>query len=585
MEMLSNSNPASNELSTSTQQDIYSTLAQQLGAQTLKKFELNESIQWTDVSQKHLAALKPNAFGLSHVYAPQLSDMERLKQRYIDEQNPWPSNIAITSSQLFKHALTQAFSKEISYASVWGLSQLTPQFSAGTNPKFKNFAYLMCVEIFVIVMAYFFQQTTATLFSLIISNMILCWIYFRTRALLNACFAPAPSLQKFSSENLPAYTVLVPLYREEKIIEDLIGYLKQIDWPKHKLQILLLIEKNDTITYEKILQIKLEPHFEVIIVPHGTPQTKPRALNVGLSFATGEYIVIYDAEDRPDPMQLKKAYKVFASNPQKVGCIQSKLAIDNFSDSWLSAQFAIEYDILFSYILPGLSGLKLPLPLGGTSNHFPTKLLKQIGGWDAWNVTEDADLGLRISRRGLQIQTIQSTTWEEAPAHFKNWLPQRTRWLKGWIQTYLVHMRTPIKMMREVGFMGFLAIQAFVAGGVLAPLLYPIALSVLGVQLYHDTFLLMGENTLNNIALSLEGMVLSLGILTGLLPLWLARKNMKISHYRMLYLVLSAPFYWLLISVAAWRALLQFILKPYLWEKTDHGLALKRVAKHISHTS
>ncbi len=146
----------------------------------------------------------------------------------------------------------------------------------------------------------------------------------------------------------------------------------------------------------------LPPHFEVIVVPQGSPQTKPRALNYALQFCRGSLLTIYDAEDIPEPNQLREVARKFSGAGEKLACLQAQLSFYNPNENWLTRQFTAEYATLFGLILPALAAHNLPLPLGGTSNHFRTRNLRQIGGWDPYNVTEDADLGLRLARLGYR---------------------------------------------------------------------------------------------------------------------------------------------------------------------------------------
>ena len=228
---------------------------------------------------------------------------------------------------------------------------------------------------------------------------------------------------------------------------------------------------HDTPAYARTLD--LAPNFEFIVVPDAEPRTKPKALNYALQFSRGEFIVIYDAEDRPEPDQLRKALAAFASGPANLACVQARLSINNAEENWLTKQFTIEYSALFRGILPTLQHLRLPIPLGGTSNHFHTSALKWLGAWDAFNVTEDADLGMRMYRHGYICRMLDSDTYEEAPCRFQSWLQQRTRWLKGWMQTYFVHMRHPLKLWRQLGTGRFLGFQVIAGGLIFSALVHP----------------------------------------------------------------------------------------------------------------
>jgi cellulose synthase/poly-beta-1,6-N-acetylglucosamine synthase-like glycosyltransferase len=272
------------------------------------------------------------------------------------------------------------------------------------------------------------------------------------------------------------------MYREAKVLPELTDALRRLNYPPAKLDIKLVLEADDTETMAAARALHLPPLFEIVVVPPGEPRTKPRALNYALQFATGDLLVIYDAEDRPEPDQLMKAAAHFRRSGPEVACLQARLTFDNAAENWLTRQFTIEYASLFGGILPMLDRARLPIPLGGTSNHFRVPALRRVGGWDAHNVTEDADLGLRLYRCGLRAEMLDSVTYEEACCRLWPWLKQRTRWLKGWIQTYGVHMREPVRLARELGPAGFLAFQGHFAGVIIAALVHPLSY----VLLAHD---------------------------------------------------------------------------------------------------
>jgi cellulose synthase/poly-beta-1,6-N-acetylglucosamine synthase-like glycosyltransferase len=204
-----------------------------------------------------------------------------------------------------------------------------------------------------------------------------------------------------------------------------------------------VLEADDRDTQRALVRLNLGPPFEVIIAPAIGPRTKPKALNVALPFARGAYTVVYDAEDAPDPDQLRRALDAFRGAGGRLACVQASLTVDNTADNWLARMFTANYAGQFDVFLPGLAALRLPFPLGGSSNHFRTAVLRKVGGWDSYNVTEDADLGIRLYRFGYHSAALSSATYEEAPARYRAWLAQRSRWYKGWIQTWRVHMRRP----------------------------------------------------------------------------------------------------------------------------------------------
>lgn len=371
------------------------------------------------------------------------------------------------------------------------------------------------------------------------------------------------------ARDLPVYTVLVPVYKEANVVADLIENLGALDYPREKLEILLLLEENDTETLEAARAAHPPATITFLIVPPGHPQTKPKACNVGLFFARGEYLVIYDAEDKPDPDQLKKAVVAFRRGGEQLVCVQAALNYWNAADNWLTRMFTIEYSFWFDYMLPGLDRLRLPIPLGGTSNHFRTSSLRRLGGWDPFNVTEDADLGIRAAALGGTVGVINSTTYEEANRAPVNWVRQRSRWIKGYLQTLLVHLRHPTKLVRTAGVVPTTAFALLIGG---TPL----------------TFLLTPPLWL----LFIASLVLPPSALAGLLPgwvLWVSLFNLVVGNGLMIYVSMMGafkrrryplvlwsllnPVYWLLHSAAAYKAVWQLVTKPHYWEKTVHGLS------------
>ncbi len=359
----------------------------------------------------------------------------------------------------------------------------------------------------------------------------------------------------------PPYTILCPLYREANVAGDLLAALARLDYPTHALDIKLLVESDDGATLAALEDAP--PHIEIVVIPASAPRTKPKALNIGLARARGEFIVVYDAEDRPHPQQLRAALAAFEDGDERLACVQAPLAIDNAEASWIAGQFAAEYAIQFREIVPLLARLDLPLPLGGTSNHFRTDALRAVGGWDPFNVTEDADLGYRLARDGWRAGVIGTPTWEEAPVSFAAWRRQRTRWIKGHMQTWLVLMRNPWRTARELGLRGFFAMQLMLGGGVLAAFAHgPLAFIVLTAALSH--YNLRPED----FALTIAGYCTAL--FTALTACALSG---SLAHARMAF---TMPLYWPLSTIAALSALFEFLFRPHHWAKTAHGVSERK---------
>lgn len=373
-------------------------------------------------------------------------------------------------------------------------------------------------------------------------------------------------LRHMQEESLPVYSILVPLYGEGfAVISRLISHLHTLDYPKEKLDIKLICEADDADTIAAIKACKPPETMEIIRVPPSQPRTKPKACNVAFQQIRGEYLVIYDAEDAPAPDQLKRAASLFASLPHSVGCLQAPLNYYNRDENLLTRLFAIEYSALFRLLLPAMQRLELPIPLGGTSNHLRVKALRTTGAWDAFNVTEDADLGIRLAYFGYRTRMLPSLTLEEAPVTFRAWLKQRTRWIKGYIQTWLVFMRDPLELKIRLGRRAYYGFQFFVGAPALTFLLAPL---FWGVCLLGLTGLL--PHALPPFMLGLCGV----SFVGGLLSHWIfARAVIRLERWQaMRGAMLAYPFYWLLHSAAACRALWQLVFRPHYWDKTTHGL-------------
>jgi len=374
--------------------------------------------------------------------------------------------------------------------------------------------------------------------------------------------------RSFPSELLPRYTVLVPAYREPEVCSRLVENLRALEYPPDKLEIMLLLEADDHETIAAAIEaVGNSPIFSIVRVPPAEPRTKPKALNYGLIKARGDLVTVYDAEDRPDVLQLRKAAIAFFSAPADVVCLQAKLDFFNPQQNLLTKWFTLDYRMWFGELLPGLVQLQAPIPLGGTSNHFRRSVLMDVGGWDAFNVTEDADLGLRIYRLGFRTGVLDSTTLEEANSDFVNWIKQRSRWYKGYAQTLLVHLRDPKAFKRDVGLRGMLLACLFVGGTPLLAVMNSFFwLCVIVWFVFHPHFFLEVLPTLTYFLGLISWVIGNAVIMYG----WLL--SARRAEDKLIVASLLSPFYWILMTVAATKAFLQLITAPSYWEKTQHGL-------------
>ncbi|MEX0644337.1 MAG: glycosyltransferase family 2 protein, partial [Parvularculaceae bacterium] len=368
---------------------------------------------------------------------------------------------------------------------------------------------------------------------------------------------------------MPVVTILLPVFDEAQGLPILVKAISAIDYPSDKLDIKLLLEADDSATIKEARRLGLDRLFDCVVIPPSEPRTKPKACNHALYLARGDLVVIYDAEDAPEPDQLKKAAAVFAASDQGLACLQARLNFYNANENWLTRLFALEYSLWFDLLLPALDRLRIPIPLGGTSNFFRTRTLIEIGGWDPYNVTEDADLGLRLARRGYRTEILDSTTFEEANCNVANWIRQRSRWMKGYMQTWLVHMRDPNEFYRVAGWRGALATHLFVAGNFFSALINPISLVVFIAWLLTRAEIISVAFPGPLLALNLFALIagnaffIYLGVIAPLKRGW-----PELAPYAIL-----APVYWWLTSIAAYKAFWQLLTRPSYWEKTDHVLS------------
>lgn len=376
--------------------------------------------------------------------------------------------------------------------------------------------------------------------------------------------------------DLPTYTILVPVYHEANVVDMVIEHLGALDYPKSKLQVLILCEEDDEETIAAVKNAHPPEYVRLLVVPQGSPKTKPRACNFGLLFASGDYLVIFDAEDRPDPGQLRAAVTEFAladsaDDKTPTVCVQAALNYFNWDTNLLTRLFTLEYSAWFDGMLPGMDLMRLPIPLGGTSNHFRIDLLRQIGGWDPYNVTEDADLGLRASSAGFKVGTVNSTTWEEACSKTPAWIRQRTRWIKGYMVTALVDLRRPVKFTRAAGARSLATMIGLIAGTPLMFLAYPL---VWGMTLATYIGFSMTEFTMPEWigAFAVWNFIVGNLAMIGVAAWTGARRH----SWRLAGYALLNPIYWFMHAFAAWRALFQLIVDPHTWEKTPHGLTHER---------
>ena len=519
-----------------------------------------------------VAPLAPNRAGLRVIAAPRAVAIRYLLDRA--EAGGLPSGLSIATPRLLSDKVRAQAGARIAKAAASALAQRDPALCArfGVN---RGQCVALAVSAIVAIAAEAVAPeslalvVSATLWSLFAAAIVL-------RDLAVAASGVASPSRPLDESELPIYTIIAPLRGEARMVAELVRRLDALDYPRGKLDIKLVVERDDDATRRALGSLDLPARYEIVVAPPGLPATKPRALNVALPAARGALVVVYDAEDEPDADQLRLAAARFAAEPA-VHCLQAALTIDNAAESWISAMFAIEYATLFDLITPGLAALNLPIPLGGTSNHFRVRTLRRVGAWDAWNVTEDADLGIRLAFAGARVGALASSTAEEAPAELAAWFRQRVRWQKGWMQTLIVHSRRPLRFTRALGRSRSLAALALIGGSTLGglfgpPLFFAAAWRAVSGQLAASTvWQVFGDLAIYLLAVS--------GLMTMAIPGLTAMRRRRIAARPSILTTL--PLYYAMICAASWAALFDLAIRPYYWAKTEHGLTQARRASPV----
>ncbi len=471
----------------------------------------------------------------------------------------------ITSPNDIRIALQQLFAEEDSHAARNHLWLKKPLYSA--RQLFTSFPWKSFVLLSALALGFVFRpHETFVAFLAVMNLFFFAGVIFKS-ALFALSFTGRSGKDIHAEPGYyPVYTILLPLYREEKTLRQLIASIKKLDYPKSRLDVKFVVEADDNMTIEAIKKLAPPAYMEIIPVPYSLPRTKPKACNYALQYARGEFVTVYDAEDKPDPAQLKKALLKFDED-EKIACVQARLNYYNHNDSQLTRWFALEYGVWFDGVMQGFGRLKMPIPLGGTSNHVRMDTLREVGGWDPFNVTEDADLGMRLAREGYYTATIGSLTEEEAPYRIGAWIKQRRRWMKGFMQTYIVHMRSLRELVSKVGVRGFASLQFFIGLPVAAYLAMPwfMALGAVYKGIYAPW--LQNMMAFNLVAASL------LHVAMAAITAFRHRDNegRKTLKRNMVFSSLTFPLYFLLHIIASYLALVQLVFNPHYWDKTEHG--------------
>lgn len=503
---------------------------------------------------------------------------------------PEPAQVVIAAHGTIKTALTFA----TAYASAQEVeSQLAfarPDLSCKTNLSRRQLATVGVISLAIISAAIVWPALMAGLFITVntiyfaLNPFKMALFFTGKRTDLEVRISPK-EIEEIEASTLPKYTILIPLKEETSVLPRLINRIRSLDYPIDKLDIKFAVEVKDKVTLNELKKFKVGTEFAHLAIPENiffhlvtVPcdsqiSTKPRSCNFALKLAEGVITVIYDAEDDPDPLQLKKAWLLLLRSKLNTICVQARLSFYNARQNFLTRFFELEYAFWFESFLPGLQALKIPLPLGGTSNHFLTQTLRRVGGWDAHNVTEDADLGWRLTRYKYQTMVMNSYTKEEAMSNLWGWIKQRTRWQKGFILTFLVHGVSIKSLIKDLGWWQALSSIIMFGSVVFMPLVNPL------LWLLFLTWLLLQLTT----NIQVLGLVPEWAMIVGIINLAIGNGSYILQHLLeamrrpqrdLVWVAILMPFYWPLLSISAYRAFWQIIINPYKWEKSDHGLHL-----------
>lgn len=518
-------------------------------------------------AERGFARLAENPRGLRWVLAPRGAQVARLiGVARLAHGRPL---FALTTPSLFADALRSASPRQLARAAAFAAERANPALSARLTLRRKPLARAIVANGALLVCLIALFPAASFLATFLLTSMFLANVLLR----LFACAASFDELAvaaDLDDRDLPNYSILIALYREASVARQLARAIDRLDYPRAKLDVKFIVEFDDIETAVALRANAPRTPHEIIVAPPGAPRTKPRALNVAMPFVRGSLVAVFDAEDLPEPDQLRKAAALFASAPQQLACLQASLCIDNGPQNWMTGLFAIDYAMLFDVFNNGLAAMGLPFFLGGSSNHFRVQALRDVGCWDAYNVTEDADLGLRLARAGYATRSFLSRTFEEAPSRLSSLLRQRTRWIKGWMQTALVHCRNPRRLFADLGFMRAFAVLAMFTGGFAGPLLAPFFTALLAYQAAFGN--LLTPVTPIEIALSSLWCCLALyGCAAAIWPMFVAMRRQRLMA--LWPALFFAPAWMLMLTLAAWRALRDLWMRPFHWEKTEHGCA------------
>ncbi|MEX0345256.1 MAG: glycosyltransferase family 2 protein [Rhizobiaceae bacterium] len=498
--------------------------------------------------------------------SPEFFDFGDLKD-YLNRYPKISDRIDIVAPKSLREALLKKAQPLLAGRAVAGLFERYPQLSARIVANAMQGFSLGLIAALILFGLLFYPSLAIAALHCVFSLGFLSCVALRVAAAIRAKSPTKFKCLPIRTDPLPKYSVLVALYKEAEMVPHLLSSLGRLYWPQSKLEILLILEDDDLETIGALQIQRLPPNVQILTVSRLGPRTKPKALSYAIPVISGEFVAIYDAEDAPHPFQLLEAWNAFRKNGERLACVQAPLHIRNGNRNLLTKHFAFEYAALFRGLLPALARNDLFFPLGGTSNHFKVAALKQVMVWDPYNVTEDADMAVRLSRFGYSLGMINAPTFEDAPDRFSVWLKQRTRWFKGWMQTFLVHGRSPLSTMRQMSFGSYIVSQILLLGIIISSMSYIFIILVL-ISIVAKYINIASISTFDISLLIVDTTNILLGFFAFLLLGW--RTLGKPEKKGFWKIVLTLPGYWVIMSIACWRAAWQLYRQPHLWEKTPH---------------
>ncbi|QIG48893.1 glycosyltransferase [Nordella sp. HKS 07] len=479
---------------------------------------------------------------------------------------------AVTNERTLLRELQRGRESELIYQAASGLKERFPQHSAAQGFTADQALWLV-FGIGLIAFAAMWDRPTAEVAGFSVMLAVLALVAaLDIWCLLPARLPKAPPLNAIPDDGLPVYTVLVPLLREARLAERVVSVLGTLDYPKAKLDIKLVLEEGDRATLKAFEDMRLPSHVEIIMVPRRAPETRHKALNYALTFARGDLLAVYHADDMPPADQLRRVAGAFALAPKTAVCLQSQVVFYNRHENWLTRQSAIEQAVRFKLLFPRLARFGAPLISGGAACHYRVAVLRQLGGFDSHNLAPDSGLTVRLARFGYRTALFPMLTRSEAPCRHKEWMARRVRAIKGALQTALVNTRTPFRMWRELGSRNFLLTQALTGGAIIVALLHPVFLVWFALAF---TLGAIGQPVTGRLWLFLLALYGLVAVLAGLAALAISvRAALALGRgFGWAMALATLPVYWLMISLATWIAVLQFFTKSRRWSKTAHGVS------------